>query len=437
MGVNKVKVRPGNKQAGFISIEFMFAIIVFVVLSAIGANMLGKHMDSLNYQIAAQQQQAVADAAAKYLKDYFATVVASATPTVPVQITTAMLRNTNYLPSGFGDTNAFGQTFLVLARKPAANQLESIVITTGGEVIDEIGTREIAENLGGTGGFIPTSNTGIVQGVRGGWQIALSNYGMNPGVGHTASALFLQDGTLANDYLYRNAVPGHSEVNTMNTSINLNGNDLNAVQTTNTGTLNATQGNIATANITTGNITTANTTTTNASIVNSGTTNTLGETYTGGWFRTKGDSGWYNEKWAGGWYMTDGDWVRSYLDKSIYTGGIVMGGALQSGGRTTVGEFIKINGVASAGGACAGNGLIATDASGKLMSCIAGVWTASSGDRWGGSFMTASWSPSGCGSGNPLAGGACACPASYAQYSQFAIAVSGCQPCVVIGCYKP
>ncbi|MEB0284796.1 shufflon system plasmid conjugative transfer pilus tip adhesin PilV, partial [Sphingomonas sp. 10B4] len=82
--------------------------------------------------------------------------------------------------------------------------------------------------------------TSIVQGVRGGWQIALSNYGMNPGVGHNASALFLQDGTLVNDYLYRNAVAGHPEVNTMNTSINVNGNNLNGVNATNTTTLNAT-----------------------------------------------------------------------------------------------------------------------------------------------------------------------------------------------------
>lgn len=145
MAVDKVISRSRNKQGGFVAIELLFAIVVFVILSSIAANQLSRNMDSQNYQIAAQQQQAVADAAAKYLKDNFSVVVASATPTVPVQITTAMLRNTKYLPIGFGDTNAFGQSFLVLARSPAANQLESIVLTIGGEVIDEIGTREIAE----------------------------------------------------------------------------------------------------------------------------------------------------------------------------------------------------------------------------------------------------------------------------------------------------
>jgi hypothetical protein len=292
-----------------------------------------------------------------------------ATPTVPVQITTTMLRNTGYLPSGFNDTNAFGQNFLVLARSPAANQLESIVITTGGETIDEIGTREIAQNLGGTGGFIPTSNTSIVQGVGGGWQIALSNYGMNPGVGHTASALFLQDGTLVNDYLYRNSVAGHPEVNTMNTSINVNGNDLNGVRKTNTTTLNATQGNI----------TTATTTTTNATTVNTTTTNTAGETYTGGWFRTTGDTGWYSQKWNGGWYMSDSTWVRSFGDKSVYTGGTVLAGALQSGGRTTVGEFVQINGVANAGSGCSPNGLVGQDGTGAPLTCINLIWSSAGG----------------------------------------------------------
>ena len=36
--------------------------------------------------------------------------------------------------------------------------------------------------------------------------------------------------------------------------------------------------------------------------VKAGTADISGETYTGGWFRTRGNSGWYNEKWDGGWY---------------------------------------------------------------------------------------------------------------------------------------
>ncbi|NVL41704.1 shufflon system plasmid conjugative transfer pilus tip adhesin PilV, partial [Pseudomonas syringae pv. actinidiae] len=137
-----------TRQHGFVVIELLFGLIVFAIASAIGVSLLADRMDSQNYQIAAQQQQQVAEAASKYLKDNFSTVYASAGTTTPSTITPQMLRNTNYLPAGFSDTNAFGQTFVVLARRVNINQLESIVITTGGQAIDEIGTRAIAENIG-------------------------------------------------------------------------------------------------------------------------------------------------------------------------------------------------------------------------------------------------------------------------------------------------
>lgn len=36
------------------------------------------------------------------------------------------------------------------------------------------------------------------------------------------------------------------------------------------------------------------------------------------WIRTVGATGWYNESYGGGWYMTDGTWIRSYGNKSVY-----------------------------------------------------------------------------------------------------------------------
>lgn len=39
------------------------------------------------------------------------------------------------------------------------------------------------------------------------------------------------------------------------------------------------------------------------------------------WFRSTGDTGWTNESYGGGWYMTDSNWIRSYNNKGIYTGG--------------------------------------------------------------------------------------------------------------------
>ena len=180
-----------HNQRGFLSLDMAIGLAVFSVVVTFAIVWQIRQMDAQDYRIAADQQRTISEAQAKYLKDNFNTVLANATATLPVQITVPMLINTNYLPAGFSATNTFGQTILGLARKPNPNQLEAIVVTTGGQTIPEMGIRAIAENLGGPGGFISTTNPNIVQGVRGGWQVALSNYAITPGPGHTASALFL------------------------------------------------------------------------------------------------------------------------------------------------------------------------------------------------------------------------------------------------------
>jgi len=45
------------------------------------------------------------------------------------------------------------------------------------------------------------------------------------------------------------------------------------------------------------------------------------------WHNTYGNGGWYNGTYAGGWNMEDTTWVRSYNNKSVYTGGQVRGDA--------------------------------------------------------------------------------------------------------------
>ena len=124
---------------------------------------------------------------------------------------------------------------------------------------------------------------------------------------------------------------------------------------------------------------------------------TGGETYTGGWFRTRGDTGWYSEKWGGGWHMTDSSWIRAYNGKNVYSSGQLRGGSIQSdgdmnaagnasvnggvytnylqtNGRLSVGEFAQFNGVANVGWGCSPSGLQGRDSSGALLSCVNGVW---------------------------------------------------------------
>lgn len=357
-----------RNQAGMLAVDAVMTLLVLSILLSLASVWVIRQMDAQDFRIAADKQKAVAEAVSKYLKDNFSTVLANATATNPVQITVPMLRNTNFLPPGFTDTNGFGQTIIGLARKPNPNQLEAIVLTTGGQAISELGIRTIAENLGGPGGFVSSSNANIIQGVRGGWQVALSNFAINPGAGHTASALFLMDGQLANDYLYRNAVPSHPELNTMNTDLSIGGHNIN-----NVAAINA-SGNVTTsADVNARNVTATNT-------LNATTANIAGETYTGGWFRSRGDTGWYSEKWGGGIYQSDPDWVRIYNNKGLATGGGIVGGQIHSSGtlsasgRLSTGEYLSIAGQAVEGAACNDNSLIAKNASGQTLSCQSGVW---------------------------------------------------------------
>ena len=309
-----------NKQQGFLSLDMAIGLLVFGVVVTLAMVWQIKQMDAQDYRIAADQQRTMSEAQAKYLKDNFNVVLANASATVPVQITVPMLINSNYLPAGFSSTNVF-----------------------------------------------------VIQGIRGGWQVALSNYSITPGPGHTASALFLMDGALANDYLYRNAVPNHPELNTMNTDLGMGNHNIN-----NAGSISA-SGNVTTgADVTARNVTaTAN--------VNAATANVTGETYTGGWFRTRGDTGWYSEKWGGGIYQNSPDWVQVYNDKNFSTGGQLWGGKITSTGKITAydriatNEYVSVGGLATEGTACSDRTLIAKSAVGIILSCQKGVWTANNG----------------------------------------------------------
>ncbi|MDA1379103.1 shufflon system plasmid conjugative transfer pilus tip adhesin PilV [Plesiomonas shigelloides subsp. oncorhynchi] len=98
-----------------------------------------------------------------------------------------------------------------------------------------------------------------------------------------------------------------------------------------------------------------------------------------GWLITQGNQGWRNATHNGGWYMSDSTWLRSYLDKNIYTGGQVLAGSVSSNGRLRTGEYLLIEGIAVAGQNCSPNGLEGRDITGAPLICQSGVWQSSGG----------------------------------------------------------
>jgi Tfp pilus assembly protein PilE len=138
-----MKISSSSKQQrGLALMEALFVLILAAVASSVALQQYGRYLDNITNKQAAEHATIVADAAAKYLKDNYAAVVAIAGPTSPATITTAMLKTTNYLPSGFSDKNAFGQDYTVRVIEPQPNQLQALVVSTGGQTIRELdGTR--------------------------------------------------------------------------------------------------------------------------------------------------------------------------------------------------------------------------------------------------------------------------------------------------------
>lgn len=161
----------------------------------------------------------------------------------------------------------------------------------------------------------------------------------------------------------------------MNTDLGMGNHNIN-----NAGSITA-SGNV-TAN---GDLTARNVTA--SANVNAATANVTGETYTGGWFRTRGDTGWYSEKWGGGIYQNSPDWVQVYNNKNFSTGGQLWGGKITSTGKITAydriatNEYISVGGLATEGAACSDRTLIAKSATGLTLSCQSGVWRNSGGGK--------------------------------------------------------
>lgn len=113
-----------------------------------------------------------------------------------------------------------------------------------------------------------------------------------------------------------------------------------------------------------------------------GTQYTGNEYYANGWFRLNGATGIYWGAFGGGWTMTDPTWIRAYGDKSIYTGGQVQAGSIQSNStivaasRITSNEYMLPQGGANVGWGCSPNGLLGRDASGsQVVQCKNGIWS--------------------------------------------------------------
>ena len=411
----------------------LFAVVVGMMYLPQVTNAINTSRHTMTDVTTAQEQQQWATAVSNYVSQNMTTLESGATATTPVTLSVATVQAANVgLPTNFSGTNPFNQTWTAKVLQPASGTLQVLAFGSGGNVIKDQELGQIARAAAGSGGFIPTNNSGAYSGgsanaygTYGAWKISTSSYSVGSG-GTPASLLMFSNGTLSSNYLYRNAVPGQPQLNEMNTALGLNGNNINDVGTlTANGTITAAGAQInGTSNLNgavniTGNTTMANGT----EIYNPGTQ----------YIETGGGNLYLKPFNAGGETVVGGGGGSGQLevtgnlnaDQGLQVNGSTqINGSANVDGNLSTGAYVVVNGPATAGVACPGPQYIGAGSNGPLL-CQSGVWSRG-GSQFGGIYSYL----------YPLGGsatdvlqcewvnsvtGACSCPSGYTGYS----AVSG------------
>lgn len=243
------------RQAGATLLEILIAIGIMGALTAGAAMLLDNHMQRVRTTAAAQHMAAFGSAVQAYIKDKYATFLPNGSTETTLIVTSDTLKNAaptppmnRYLPPGYEGMNAFGQTLCAIVRvrntTQNPNEIYAMVIAEGGETIDDTELSLLVGTLGAAGGAIYTRQPTVIKGTMGRWQINLAG-NSNPDIqkfantrcnglpssgnlskGHPVMALWFAKDT-PSAYLYRDAVPGHPELNVMQTDLKFKDDKLN------------------------------------------------------------------------------------------------------------------------------------------------------------------------------------------------------------------
>ena len=227
-----------SKQAGFWIGPALGALAIVLIIVSGSAGLVRYAADTLRVNSAASQLVAMSNAAANYVKNNYGTLTTTlALNGAAASVTPAMMQTDGDLDSSYSATNAYGQSYLLQLRYVSQgsgsnirNVIEPMLCTMGGTQIPDDVALRIASKVD-AGGTVLSSSPTIAKGNNGQWSQAVANFGIAPGAGHVCVGLFANDAGLIADYLYRNAVPGHPEVNRMNTAIDMNNNAINNAST--------------------------------------------------------------------------------------------------------------------------------------------------------------------------------------------------------------
>lgn len=234
---------PVGSQAGFLTVDAMGALLAFMLLMPTLYGLWQMGMNEVKKRVIADHLSRVVTASQGYMAKHYDTLFVAATPTTGASVSIDILRDEKFLPQGFSDTNAWGQGYTLFIRKPSADTLQGIVLTSGGRGHSTNDTHfgnvlvpATAAMAGGFAGFIPTGhiagqNSTELRGSFSGWVLPLTGHGLpNVGAGHLGALVNLDQASLGKDFLYRVKVPGQPELNAMSTELDMTDHAINKVK---------------------------------------------------------------------------------------------------------------------------------------------------------------------------------------------------------------
>lgn len=230
-----------KRQKGWALLEVLMAIILIALALPIVYSMIDRGLTGQIQKLTASQLAGIGEAVNAYVKANYNTLKTNATPTTPAEIMFSDLLADGYLPPGASDRNPWNQRYRIFVHEPEPDNLRTVILSYGGKngsQEPEFASRVVpatALRVGAAGGFVPTGNVpgenpNQLRGAAGGWVMPINAGIPNPGPGHLGMLLYFEDGQLGEDYLYRFAVPGQPELNTMYTNLNMDDNDVEDVR---------------------------------------------------------------------------------------------------------------------------------------------------------------------------------------------------------------
>lgn len=222
--------------------DVLLSLIMTILMTGIILGVVQWGSQKNTQKKVAEQLNQVAQAAQQYAIKHQFEILDSATTTAGPNISVQQLIDDGFLPHGFTDRNSWGQNYRIYFRK---NEITVPDVTTGADtteegittvVMTEGGTQNSASfhnnTVPGTVAFLPSGGGYVASGVipnqpqgnliGAGWQRVLADIGIpDPGAGHLGIISDYDSSSLGHDTMYRVEVPGHPELNAMQTELDM------------------------------------------------------------------------------------------------------------------------------------------------------------------------------------------------------------------------